>query len=270
MKNLLPIGRFSKVTRLSIKVLRRYDELDLLRPALVDPETGYRYYSTAQSIEAERIRQLRLLDVPLDEIRTILRQRDAAAVRASLEVHRARLMERMAETERALDYLQRLMEQEESMTYAVQIKTIESLNILSHRSQTALADLGETFGRSMGLLFGYAGRVGAQPVGPPFSIYHGPEFDEAGFDLEVCVPVHRPLSGDADVDGRLLDGGTVASTLHVGPYTEIGPAYQALATWMTEHGHEAAGSPREIYLVGPGQTDDPAGYQTELIWPLQA
>jgi DNA-binding transcriptional MerR regulator len=45
MKNLLPIGRFSQLTRLTIKALRLYDELGLLRPAYVDPDTAYRYYS---------------------------------------------------------------------------------------------------------------------------------------------------------------------------------------------------------------------------------
>jgi DNA-binding transcriptional MerR regulator len=73
VKNLVSIGRFSLLCRLTVKALRHYDELGLLKPATVDPQTGYRYYSVAQVVEANRIRQLREIEMPLDEIRAILR-----------------------------------------------------------------------------------------------------------------------------------------------------------------------------------------------------
>jgi MerR HTH family regulatory protein len=66
--DLLPIGRFAKATRLSVKALRHYDELGLLRPAFVDPSSGYRYYRPAQANQAEAIRVLRSVDMPLEEI----------------------------------------------------------------------------------------------------------------------------------------------------------------------------------------------------------
>ena len=66
MGDLLPIGRFAKATRLSVKALRHYDELGLLRPAFVDPSSGYRYYRPAQANQAEAIRILRSLEMPLE------------------------------------------------------------------------------------------------------------------------------------------------------------------------------------------------------------
>ena len=72
MDDLLPIGRFSKATRLSVKALRHYDELGLLRPAFVDPSSGYRYYRPAQANQAEAIRILRSLEMPLEEIAELL------------------------------------------------------------------------------------------------------------------------------------------------------------------------------------------------------
>ena len=68
----MPIGRFSRLTGLSVKALRHYDELGLLRPATVDAETGYRSYSSAQVGRAEAIRTLRRLELPLDDIATLL------------------------------------------------------------------------------------------------------------------------------------------------------------------------------------------------------
>jgi DNA-binding transcriptional MerR regulator len=116
VKNLLPIGRFSKVCRLTVKALRHYDELGLLRPAGVDPESGYRYYSVSQAAEAERIRLLRSLEMPLEEIRERLCERDPAAARVRLERHRQRLEQQLAEQQQALAFLRRLIEQEGTMT----------------------------------------------------------------------------------------------------------------------------------------------------------
>ena len=62
---LMTIGRFARITGLTVKALRHYDDVGLLRPAAVDPETGYRSYSSGQVRSAERIRMLRRLELPL-------------------------------------------------------------------------------------------------------------------------------------------------------------------------------------------------------------
>jgi DNA-binding transcriptional MerR regulator len=69
MDHLLPIGRFSQLCRLSIKTLRYYDEIGLLKPAHIDPWTNYRYYTITQAILADQIRLLRATDMPLEEVR---------------------------------------------------------------------------------------------------------------------------------------------------------------------------------------------------------
>ena len=62
---MLKIGEFSKLSRVSIRSLRRYDEAGLLAPASIDPFTGYRYYSERQLPTANRIRALRDMGFPL-------------------------------------------------------------------------------------------------------------------------------------------------------------------------------------------------------------
>ncbi len=268
MKNLLPIGRFSKVSRLTVKALRRYDELGLLRPAVVDDATGYRYYSLAQAPEAERIRLLRSLDMPLETIKRLLDERDPGRVRQLLEEHRARIEERIAEHQRALSFLHKLTREEEAMTYEVCIKQQIEQPILSIRTHTPIAAIGEVMGRCFGQMFGYLGQIGVRPAGMPLAIYHDPEFMEDDVDVEICVPTERRVAGKGEMNGSVLAGGPVAATLHAGSYHEVGPAYQALMAWIQEHGHECAGPPREVYLVGPGQAADPAEYRTEIAWPL--
>lgn len=94
--SLVPIGRFSKMTRLSVKALRLYADNGVLPPAHVDPSSGYRYYELGQANRAEAVRILRSVDMPLDEIRAILETDDPELVHKQLVAHRERLAERRA------------------------------------------------------------------------------------------------------------------------------------------------------------------------------
>ncbi|MFJ8080978.1 MerR family transcriptional regulator [Streptomyces sp. NPDC096205] len=90
---MLTIGAFAKVSRLSPKALRLYDELELLRPARVDPDTGYRYYAAGQLERARLVAWLRRLGMPLASIREVcdLQERDARAAAAEIRAHWARV-----------------------------------------------------------------------------------------------------------------------------------------------------------------------------------
>ncbi|MBC9822806.1 MerR family transcriptional regulator [Terrabacter sp. MAHUQ-38] len=88
---LVPIGRFARLTGLSIHALRHYDEVDLLRPAEVDPDNGYRRYAGGQTQTARLIADLRWLDLPIEEIRVVLADPDGADASAVLRRHRDRL-----------------------------------------------------------------------------------------------------------------------------------------------------------------------------------
>ena len=89
---LVTIGTFSMLTGLSVTTLRHYDEVALLAPAAIDRQTGYRRYSRDQVERARNIRSLRLIDLPLEEIRRAL-DGDLADFRGLLEAHRLRLQE---------------------------------------------------------------------------------------------------------------------------------------------------------------------------------
>ncbi len=110
---LMSIGRFARLTGLTVKALRHYDELGLLRPAAVDPETGYRSYSSAQLGQAEAIRLLRRLEVPLDDVATLVATDDPAAVRRVLLDHQRRTALRSAELNLVLQGLQPLIDGKE-------------------------------------------------------------------------------------------------------------------------------------------------------------
>lgn len=105
MEGLLSIGRFARLTNLTIKALRLYDELGLLRPAVVDFRTGFRSYRPAQAAVAERIRLLRSLEMPLAEIRALLTAPDPDAAATRMAGHQRWLEERIVGYQRALTAL---------------------------------------------------------------------------------------------------------------------------------------------------------------------
>jgi DNA-binding transcriptional MerR regulator len=105
VKNLISIGRFSKLTDLSVRTLRLYDELDVLKPAFIDPDTGYRSYRLDQVGTAHRIRAMRQLEMPLHTIRVVMGEPDRA--RDYLERHRGELRSKLETMQSKLDLLDR-------------------------------------------------------------------------------------------------------------------------------------------------------------------
>ncbi|HMJ14137.1 MAG TPA: MerR family transcriptional regulator, partial [Polyangiaceae bacterium] len=107
-ETLMPIGRFSKSCRLSIKALRHYDEQGLLRPAHVDPQTGYRYYTRGQAREAVLIGMLRSLGIGVPAVREIL---NAGSEHCAdlLAREEARVARELARTQASLHSLRRLL-----------------------------------------------------------------------------------------------------------------------------------------------------------------
>jgi len=107
---LIPIGRFARLSGLSVGALRHYDELGLLHPATVDPETGYRRYARTQQADARAIARLRDLEVPLDEIRELLGADGSAERRRRLAGHRGRVEARVNRLVRILHVVRQLSE----------------------------------------------------------------------------------------------------------------------------------------------------------------
>jgi len=268
MRNLLPIGRFSEMCRLSIPALRHYDELGLLQPAIVDPDTGYRYYSMAQAVDADRIRTLRLLEMPLPEIRSIL-SGDPAHTKQILEGHRNRLREQADRQRHAIALLDSMLREEPPMTYEIHLRETRPQPAASIQGHAAWTEIGSFVAGAVMEVYGVVGDQGMRLAGPPYTAYHNADSSEAQIDLEVGVPVDEPIEPAGRALPATLPGGLVATTIHAGPYEDVGAAYRALGKWVQEHWHETAGPPREVYLNNPTQVQDPGGLRTEIVWPIR-
>ena len=273
MTNLIPIGRFAQITHLSVKALRIYAHEGLLQPMYVDPESGYRYYTLAQAALAARIRLLRLVDMPLEEIRAVLQASDAEAMQAHLTNHQRRITERMARDQQALLLLQRVHDHPDAfLSFEVQIKEVPDQPLLSLSVHAAYGTFGQAIRSAFGTLVTFATETGAfAPGQPPLVIIHQytpEEYQEGGTAFEVCLPTQRLAERKQSIVSALLPGGTVASVVHVGPYHELELIYPMLGAWIEEHSYVITGPPRNLILTDHARVSDPAGYQTEVQWPI--
>jgi len=269
--NLLGIGQFSRMSRMTVKALRYYDEQGVLKPAYIDSASGYRYYSTAQLAEANMIRNLRSLEFSLEDIKRFLGETDTGVRHALLEAHRGKIENRLEQYKSIITTIEKTIEgKEEIMEAKMEIKELAGQPIVSLRFKTSLPNIGESLGRVFASIFAYLGKTVETPAGPPFAIYHDEEFKEEDMDIEVCASTSTLLTGEGEVKSRELSGVTVASTLHMGPYDDSGEVWQALFAWLTEQGYRPSGPPREIFFVGPQPGKDSSEYRSEFLYPVTA
>jgi len=148
------------------------------------------------------------------------------------------------------------------MDYTITIKELPSQVIAGSRLTVPPAEIGQHFGREMGRIMGLLGRLGVACVGAPVCLYYS--YDEEAVDMEVGVPVSGTFAEAEGVHATELPAGSAAVTTHVGPYEQLGGAWEALMGWVQSHGHEQAGPCWESYTVDPGEVRDPAKFITEL------
>ncbi len=272
---MLKIGDFSKLSRLSVKALRYYDQIGLLVPQQVDAFTGYRYYTFDQLPRLHRLLALKDLGLTLEQIGQLLGEElPSAQLRGMLRLKQAEIQQHIQEEQARLDRVEarlRQIELEESMStattpYAFVIKKLEPMLVASVRglipSYPEQGGLWNELGRAMQ-------QRKAAESGPCFTIYHA---DEPEIDAEVCEPVAKPVQPLERMQCyQLLGVEQAACTIHHGPFSTLTQAYEALIRWINESGYTITGPCREIYLRTPlpeGSQTDPDTL-TEIQFPIQ-
>lgn len=151
------------------------------------------------------------------------------------------------------------------LTYEIETRTVDEQQTAAVFDTVALADMSTFVGQAFADVAAYLTRWGAGPAGMPYGRFH--VLREGWFEAEVGFPAITPVAGEGRVEPSQLPGGTVAVTTHIGPYGDIGPAYEALAAWIAEHGGEPTGDPWEVYFSGP--EEDPATIRTDVYAPYR-
>jgi DNA-binding transcriptional MerR regulator len=260
------IGQFGKLTGLTPRALRIYAKEGLLEPEIVNPETGYRYYAQAQSLVAERIRLLRSVDMPLEDIRTIL-QCDEASQGLLLE-QKKRIEAQLSCYQEALQTLEDLSIRDVS-AYPIAVKDVPAQPVICVQKQTSLLQIETVRERAFGELYGFLRQESLSPTGPGFSANAGEgHHEELNLEAEcalidMCVPVPNLIENSC-IRSRVWPAGSVAYVIHTGPYEPLFHVYQRIAQWIKEQGLEQTGHTREIYHVGLAETRQRNNLKTEI------
>jgi effector-binding domain-containing protein len=153
------------------------------------------------------------------------------------------------------------------MEYDVKFKDVPAQEVLAVRDRVTLSTVSERLGAAFGEIMACGQAAGATYAGSPFVLYEE-RFDETTEgDIVVCMPVAPGAAGAGRVTLEEIPAARVACTMHVGPYHEISPAYEALMAAMTAEGLSPGGAPREVYLNDPGTVPEHA-LLTEIDWPV--
>jgi DNA-binding transcriptional MerR regulator len=269
---MLKIGEFARISQVSIKRLRHYDAIGLLRPLQIDPESGYRLYEIGQLAEIMRILALRDCGFALEEIAQLLRTHDMKALESLLRqrviAQQEIVTEEQSRLQRLLGRVEQLAGTELVPLYDVALKRSEPLTLVGLRRCVATT---EDIGPFAWDVLQHFERLALTPVGPLIHLYFDASAPDEGFDLFVGAPVAALPSDISDLCcERLTAGQPVACVLYRGAYTGISGAYVALNHWLATSGYRRAGPCREIYHRSPLHTADSAAYLTEIQYPVLA
>lgn len=268
------IGEFSKLTQVSIRMLRYYDETGLLKPAETDKFTGYRLYSVDQIPILHRIIFLRDSGFQVSEIATALKNWDRDFIMEELRSKQKEIqasikeeLERVAKIDSAIKDLNK----EQLAIYCnISLKKIQSYAALTLRKiipdyiaeGTLWAELGEQMERE---------KIRLPQNTLNFAIYHDLDYKEADVDVEVCTVLPEPAAHrDSALFRETEEVETMACFMVYGSFENIGPAFESFARWLSENDrYKMAGQNRQIVHRGPWNEKDPEKYLTEIQIPVE-
>lgn len=255
------IGEFSRIARVSCRLLRYYDEIGLLQPATTDRHTGYRYYRADQLSQLNRILVLRELGLSLAEIaRLVAKDVPPAELRGMLEMRRARVAQSLREQAERLQRIEGRLAQLESDGEAgpddVILRREPARRLLSLRQVLAsFADGVALVGR---LAAQVPRRVGPGVVGPLVVIAHSPEFEPHELDVEMGFFLESDWDAPVTLDdGRALTVRDEPAIERLATCARVGPPQDAHQTtarighFAQTNGYRLSGPSREVFLRRP-------------------
>jgi len=272
------IGEFSRIARVSARLLRYYDELGLLRPGVVDSSTGYRYYTSAQLQRLNRILVLRDLGLSLEQIGGVIDQEASAdQLRAMLEVRRADAERALAEEGARLRQIEARISQLDTGAGAdlddVLIRAEPARRIVSMRDTVAsffearqmIGELARTLPK----------KLPRESLGQIIGIAHSAEFEPDALDVELGFVVTGELPTALPTVGhRTLSVRDLPALDHLAACVRVGlPEHAHLVTgkigrFVELNGYRLAGPSREVFLRPP-RADRMEESVVEMQFPVE-
>lgn len=270
-KNLFPIGEVSKLFHISVSSLRHYENIGLLSPEYISPDSGYRYYSTEQFEVLNTIRYLRALDMPLNEIEDFLKNKDINRISEKLRQQKQVVLKKQQELKRIEQKIERrlswLSDAQSTPLDAISLIQLPPCRIVwvdsslkissSHDMETSIRKLDKSDAEAVVFL----GKVGLG-----ISAEHLEARQTNRYDGIFLI-----LDQEDIYKGKTLD---LPETLCVrlrfrGSHTEAQAQYKKILEYIENHKMQIVGFSREITLIDYGITNDTEKFVTEICIPVK-
>jgi DNA-binding transcriptional MerR regulator/effector-binding domain-containing protein len=261
---MLSTGDFSSLTRITVKMLRHYDEIGLLKPAVRDGRSRYRYYLADQLVDAQRIVSLKDAGFSLDQIALLMTPATKASDRKNaFDRQRERLLAAQREAAfrlRQLDTLEPIVTAPHTTGISVRALPDQLMATMRSGLLRRRMPVSEMFDR----LEIDAARNKARADASPMMILHGVNAQNSANDIEAAVPVSRMFEPASGTKVRLVKGAKFAAcAVYAGGYDQTESAISAIRRWAKQHRATIIGPLREVYVRFGA---DQIGYRLPARW----
>jgi DNA-binding transcriptional MerR regulator len=269
---MLRIGDFSKLCKVTIKALRYYDDVGLLKPHHVNLKNGYRYYKPDQLKTICTIVSYKNLGFSLDEIHKLITQK------ISNEKLNCMLLEKQKQIRSNINFEKEKLYninafiknlKEKKIMNKISIKNLPEVIVASMRTVLSkYSDLHQV-APAMGEKMKKQGAVCSKPE-YCFNIYHDGEYKETNIDVEICeAVVDYCQNKDGIIYKKMTAIDQAACISHKGPYETLCESYAEIFKWIQENNYSIADNPRESYIDGCWNKENPADWLTEIQIPVE-
>lgn len=255
------------MSKVSIKTLRYYDEIGILKPDYIDPESSYRFYTSKQLFQLHDIKSFIQIGLSLNEIKLILSGKNKE------QILKSRYTELIAENEVIKDKIKRIKifisKGDETMDYKVVTKDVAGGIIYSKKM--VVKDYSDYFkiipkiGEDVTRL---NPKIKCATPAYNFIIYLDGEYKDEDRSIEFCEMVDSFGVAPEGVEFKEIKPAYVASVMHKGGYNGLRLAYASVAKWVDENKYTIADNPRESFIDGIWNKADEKDWLTEIQIPI--
>ena len=267
------IGDFSKLSSISVRMLRHYDKMELLNPEKIDVQTGYRYYSAAQLKKVNQIQNLKAMGFSIAVIKEILDSNEnLESIKEHFFIRSSQIKEEMNNLQKQLrlleDSIKTMREDVVEMSYHVSIKEIPKRKVVSVRKVIPSYNCE---GELWNILMQEIRLENVNIANPSYSlaVFHDKEYKEKDVDVEIQMNVVGEYESTKNVTFKNVDSSLIASITVSGSYEQMTAVNEAAAKWIESEGYELAGPMFNIYHVSPAVEADPNKWVTEVCYPIK-
>lgn len=266
---MIRIGKFSKLAKVTVKTLRYYDKIGLLKPVMIDEDTSYRYYSEEQLETVRLISMYKTTGLSNADItKLIYGKRDE---RTLLEYQRQILLAKSEEIRQALSSLDTLLNKEQKQSYTATVKQVEKRLVYCCRGYIPSVECIHDFIKACAASLA-ASNPGVRLSEPDYCcvVYPDDGYRDSNIFIEYAQSVDRVGKDTPTLKFREIEPITAVSVLHHGHYDTIRDAYLYAVNWAHANGYTLAGEPRERYINGAWNRECVSEWLTELQLPVKA